>query len=127
MKLSVTSLVYLKQLIYFIDLVSSLNRFTLYYKHTIIKVSSRRDIETKIQPYMSVAPVVIQFIITVKSIAEQLLARLTNIQKKSPCEFRGRTGAPPFYRYKSWGYRPPLQSNLYRMGVHRFFLTPFSL
>ena len=45
----------------------------------------------------------------------------------SPCEFRGCTGAPPFYRYKSWGYRPPLQSNLYRMGVHRFFLTPFSL
>ena len=23
--------------------------------------------------------------------------------------------------------RPPLQSNLYRMEVHRFFLTPFSL
>ena len=45
----------------------------------------------------------------------------------SPCEFRGCTGAPPFYRYKSWGYRSPLQSNLYRMEVHRFFLTPFSL
>ena len=46
---------------------------------------------------------------------------------RSPCEFRGCTGAPPFYRYKSWGYRSPLQSNLYRMEVHRFFLTPFSL
>ena len=47
--------------------------------------------------------------------------------KTSPCEFRGCTGAPAFYRYKSWGYRSPLQSNLYRMEVHKSFLTPFSL
>ncbi len=37
------------------------------------------------------------------------------------------TCAPPFYRYKSWGYRSPPQNNLYRMEVHRSFLTPFSL
>ena len=43
--------------------------------------------------------------------------------------FQVCTGArcPPFYRYKSWGYKSPPQNNLYRIEVHSFFLTPFSL